>query len=225
MPRATRPFTENPKPASTRSGCAVGLTLIGVVTFLIAWGVYTFVRQDRAIGRFTGDSPLELALEAPAPEAAADLGRRLAAFAGPAPTELALTAIDLNALVATRPELAPLRGLLRFEAVRDGAVHATVSFPLRRFGSTEPRYLNGNLAFVPQVAGGRLTLDLRSLEAPGKVIDAGFVTNYRHEGYLDSLLVRPFERNAEAWPVVTSLGSVEVGDGVVVARRGDGRGG
>lgn len=217
--KSDRPFAEYTKSSSSAAGCFIFLTIAAVVIFLIAWGIYTFVKQNAAIDEFTVADPITLEFTLPDPATTATLHARLREFSAVPPSPLVLSAADLNNIVTTEPRLENLRGMLRFDSIGDGLVHASISFPLRSLGTSGFRYLNGAMTFLPNVVDGQFIMDLKSITVPDREVATGFISNYRHSRYLENLFFRPFEEDKKLWPVIASVTTAKIeGDKIILER-------
>lgn len=204
----TTPAADAPeKPFSPGAGCMIPIAIVLIVTLFIGFAGYSFFKQNAAIEKFTTDTPLEILPAAPDPAVV----ERLNEF------PIRLTVADLNALLATVPELDAIKEMIRADSIADGQVTATISFPMNKPFSETPRYLNGTLTFIPKVTNGDFFLESTGIQVPGKEIDEGFSAGFRHNRYLDNLLLAPFDEDPELWAKITGVKSATIeGDTIVL---------
>ncbi|CAN5363987.1 hypothetical protein BH23VER1_BH23VER1_20760 [soil metagenome] len=208
-PPAAPPNPSSPKPFSPGAGCVIPIVILLIGTFLVGFAIYSFFQQNAAIEAFAAPAPLPIEPGPPVP----GLHHRLQSF------PLRLTVDDLNSLLATTPELEPIRTMIKAEEIADGQVTATISFPLNKPFTEEPRFLNGTLTFVPRVANGEFFLEPTAITVPGKSVDDGFLAGFRHNRYLDNLLLGPFEEDPDTWTKIESINSVTIEDGAIILDR------
>jgi len=171
-----------------RSGCYVFIALGVVLASLTAWGVFTMIRQDQAIGAFTTDHPAQVAVADVPPQAAADdLASRFRAFADGSADAFELSVEELNQAIATFADLEDYRGVIEFTALQPdtNTVAARVSLTLNqaRFWLGH-RYLNGHIDFKPMASDSGLQLLVADLSVPDREVDPGFIRSF---GTLDWL--------------------------------------
>ncbi len=194
------------KPFSPGAGCLIPIAIVLIVTLFLGFAGYSFFKQNAAIEKFTTSTPLDIQPAEPDPEVV----DRLKTF------PIHLTVADLNALLATVPELDSIKTMIRADSIADGQVTATISFPMNKPFSEESRYLNGTLTFIPQVKNGDFFLESTGIEVPGKEVDEGFTSGFRHNRYLDNLLLAPFDEDEATWARITAIQSVTLEDGAIV---------
>lgn len=171
-----------------RSGCYVFIALGVVLAGLTAWGVFTMIRQDQAIGAFTSEHPAQVAVAEVPPQATADdLADRFQAFARGDSDRFELTLDELNQAIATFAELEDYRGVIQFTGMQpdSSTVAARVSLTLNqaRFWRGH-RYLNGRIDFQPMATETGLQLVVADLVVPDREVDPGFIRSF---GTLDWL--------------------------------------
>ncbi len=205
-------------------GC---LTLIilallgGTITFFVGRAMY---RQFMAaVEQYTDTSPANLPKVEMSPSALDALQKRWAAFkealdAGKPAEALTLTGDELNALIASTPELAPIKDRFRVTIVGD-QVRGQVSLPLDEFGKLpllsrlKGRYVNGAASFKADLENGFLVVTLQSLEVKGRKVPEEIMTSLRQQNLAKDVYQNP--KNAE---VVAKLESIKVDDGRVVVK-------
>jgi hypothetical protein len=211
---------------SALPGCYI-LGLLGVMVLGFGgWGVYTLVRQSRALETFTATAPAALAAPAPTDEAVAALRAKLGAFRDSAAAgkeaSVTLDVGEINTLLGGFASLAEIRPLLVCREIgSDGALTAEVSLPLNSFSGR--RFLNGR--FLCRVAAhdtAGLFIAVTDVQVPGKAIPAGFVDVYQRGivpgktfGFLDDMLLRNFRADPEAAATLAAIKRVTSAPGVL----------
>jgi len=164
-------------------GCIISLILLLVLAVGLFFGVrYVLNTANRWIVQYADTSPMPLpTVELPSDEMKALLDRisafsdALDAHSNAAP--LILTGPQVNALLATRPELAAFKGKF-FVSFETNQAKAQISLPLETFPiiqkleAAKGRYLNGSGTFNVSINNGVLSVILTSLEAKGQSVSA-----------------------------------------------------
>jgi hypothetical protein len=191
----TNPESAPPPPPPARKkrgcffyGCVTSLILLLVLAVGFFFGARYLLHQF--VEQYADTSPAALpAVELP-PEEMKAVTERVTAFsdaldAHTNPAPLILTGPQVNALLATQPELAPYKGkfLVSFEG---GQTQAQISLPLDKLpkilmGDTRGRYLNGRGTFNLAINGGVLTVVLTSLEVRGKPVPPQFLAGLQNQ--------------------------------------------
>jgi|ERR1017187_421522 hypothetical protein len=177
-------------------GCITSLILLLVLAVGLFFGArYALSRLNRLVAQYAETSPMSLPkVELPPDEMTALLDRitvfsaALDAHTNAAP--LILTGTQVNALLATRPELAAFKG--RFFVSFEGAqTKAQISLPLDSLPKlpmvdTKGRYLNGSGTFNLAVNNGVLSVFLTSLEVKGQTAPPGFIAALQNNNLAQS---------------------------------------
>lgn len=201
-----------PSNHSPFAGCAIMITALGVMLFLIAFSVATLFRQFNAIAKFTATTPqpIEVSpLEGQGPSLTA-LAQRVEAFrqalAGEGEATLELSAEEMNLAIANYDAFKELRGTLRVVSAGDQTLELAISFPLNgrpRFTHTgekgwitsDSRFLNGTMTARPTLLKHEVVLKLDRINVPGKRVAPEFLDQmspYRvTERYLSDPLIGP----------------------------------
>ncbi len=210
------------------AGCAILVTALLVMVFLVVFSVFTLFRQFNEIAKFTGEKPeaVEVALVEDREDELNDLAERIEVFrqqlAGEGEASLALTPEELNLAIAAYEPLKDLRGTFRVLTADDGKLRIAISFPLNgkpRFTregeagmvTSDPRYLNGTLAAEPALLKREVVLRIEDLEVPGASVPQEFIGQMSPYRITERYLTDP-----EIGPAMARLTRVGVADGRVV---------
>jgi hypothetical protein len=177
-------------------GCITSLILLLVLAVGIVLGTrFLFSRLNQLVAQYTDTSPKPLpAVELPAEEMKA-LTERVTAFsqaldAHTNAAPLILTGPQVNALLATRPELAAFKGTI-FVSFEGGQTQAQISLPLETLPKlpmvdTKGRYLNGSGTFKLAMSNGLLSVVLTSLEVKDKPAPPEFLGAFQSRNLAES---------------------------------------
>ena len=222
------------KDLSARSpfaGCAIFITAIVVMTFLIGFSVLTLFRQFNEIAKFTAEKsvPIEITpLENKEPEINS-LAERVEIFrqqlAGDSIATLSLSAADLNLAIATYEAFKELRGTFRVSEISGDQMRIAISFPLNgrpRFAkdgepgwiASDSRYLNGTMIAKPRFHQGEVLLSIDNIEVPGVTVAREFIDQmspYR--------ITERYMADKEIGPAMKKLTRVAISDGKIVLTR------
>jgi hypothetical protein len=163
-------------PATTQrspfAGCIIMIAIAAVALFVIGMAIFSLIRQNQEIDKFTEAQKKEITLPAiEGNEASLNaLHERMQAFrndllAKPDQTHtLALSKEDLNFLLASAPILKDLAAQCSVTELRGGRIIAEYSRALNGMpGSNALRYLNAQATFRPSFAEKSLSLKIESL--------------------------------------------------------------
>jgi hypothetical protein len=200
-------------------GCFFYGCLTLVVLFVVALlGTFFGVRYafNKALDKYTDSSPMALPkVEMPAEQAGALLDR-LKAFKAAVETDaaaepLALTEQELNALIASAPDLAGLKDKV-YVAITGDQIKGQVSLPLDQLpiGRTAGRYLNGSATFNVSMDGGVLIVTLQKLDVKGESVPARFLTALQRKNLAQSAY-----DDVQKAEFLRRIESVEVKDGTL----------
>ena len=172
-------------------GCITSLILLLVLAVGIIFGArYLLNRANQFVAQYTDTSPTPLPAVELAPEEMKDLTNRVAAFsqamdAHTNSAPLILSGPQVNALLATQPELAAYKGKLsvKFEG---GQTQAQISLPLDNLPKlpmvdTKGRFLNGSGVFNLAISNGTLSIAIASLDVRGKPVPPEFVATIQSQ--------------------------------------------
>lgn len=161
-------------------GCIIVGVCVTIFASLIVFSFWTGIRQSQAIDAFTDNEPARLPVVRLQDETlAAELDAGVSALARASrqgtSTDLLIDSDGLNHLIATRAELAEMRGRLHVRAISEGTITCEISFPINRLPWQEGRrYLNGQLTMVPELADGEPFFRVIGIEVPGREVPEWF---------------------------------------------------
>ncbi len=181
-PSQTAPPANAPAPEvrGPLPGCIIVGVCVTIFASLIVFSFWTGIRQSQAIDAFTDNEPARLPVARIQDEAvAAELDAGIATLAQASRqgtvTDLLIDSDGLNHLIATRSELAEMRGRLRVREIAGGAITCEISFPINRLPWQEGRrYLNGQLTLIPELADGEPLFRVTGIEVPGRDVPDWF---------------------------------------------------
>jgi hypothetical protein len=184
--------TQDPSTRSPLAGCAILITAVLVMVFLIGFSTLTLFRQFNEIAKFTAEKPIKIqisTLEDREAELNA-LSERLEAFRqqlqDDAPCSLALSPEDLNLAIAAFDSFKELRGTFRIIGSASGRFKIAISFPLngrpRLSRDDEPgwitsdsRFLNATLTARPELHSKEIVIAIDAIDVPGAQVPSEFI--------------------------------------------------
>lgn len=213
------------------AGCAILITALAVMVFLIGFSVLTLFRQFNEIAKFTDGKPVPIEVTSIENQEAAlnGLAERVEAFrqqlAGDSEASLALTADDLNLAIAAYDAFKELRGTFRVMSIGEENLRIAISFPLNgkpRFArdgepgwiASDSRYLNGIMVARPTLLKREIVLSLDTIEVPGKKVAPEFIDQMSPYRITERYLLDPV-----LGPAMAKLTRVEVAGGKIVLTR------
>jgi hypothetical protein len=210
------------------SGCAILITALLVMVFLIGFSFVTLFRQFNEIAKFTGTSPAPLEITAIEDREADlnDLAERLETFrqnlGGEKETMLALTPEELNLTIAAYDPFKDLRGTFRVIGVEGEVLRIAISFELNgkprlaREGEdgwirSDSRYLNAVMLARPTLLQREIVLKIDAIEVPGAIVPREFIEQMSPYRITERYLTDPV-----LGPAMAKLTRVGVENGVLV---------
>lgn len=197
-------------------GCII--ILITVLVFgglaLLYLGVGYWM--NREIDAVTDPQPITLAVPQASPGQVESVYHKLhqlkqATEAGKM-VRVSFSADDLNALIASEPLLADLKGKALVEKIDSTGIQTLVNQQIRNLPFRPQRFLNATIAFVPVVLKDSMVFEIHAIQVPGKEVPQGFVEGYSKQDFfkLDS-------KNPTLEPVLKQLRrSYLEGDHIIV---------
>jgi hypothetical protein len=210
------------------AGCAILITALLVMVFLVVFSVITLFRQFNEIARFTGEKPQPVELTQ-VEGREADLNRlaeKIELFrqqlAGTGEARLALGPEELNLAIAAYEPFKDLRGTFRVLSADDGRLRVAISFPMNgrpRFTregeegmiTSDMRYLNGTLVASPALLKREVVLRIENIEVPGATVPREFIEQMSPYRITERYLTDP-----QIGPAMAGLTRVSVEDGGLV---------
>jgi len=223
-----------PAKATARSpfaGCAILITVVLMVVFLIVFSTITLFRQATEIEKFTATEPVAIEVT-PVENREAELNalaEKLETFRqnliDEKDAELGLSADDLNFAIAAYEPLKDLRGTFRVLAIENGNLRIAVSYQMNgrprfaREGETgwiasDFRYLNATLIAQPHVFENEVALKLTEIEVPGATVPREFIEQMSPYRIAERYTAHPI-----LGPAMKNLTGVEIIDNALVLRR------
>ncbi len=209
----------DPGPPKRRRGCLFYGCLIAIVCMLailgaLLLGVHTFKRM---LNTYTDTTPMPLPTVQMSPAQIAQVQQRVDEFrdrlrAGLRTSPLALTADDLNALVASSPDLKAAKGKV-YVSIEANRLRAQVSLPLEDVGLPRfrGRYLNGIANLGISLRDGILDVTAQNIVVHGKPLPAPYMNRIRREN-----LAAKVNENSRASVALNQLEDIQVKDGKLV---------
>lgn len=198
-------------------GC---LTLV-ILLLVGAVGTYFAARYaiNKVLTTYTDTKPITLPRVEVSTREAESLQARVKAFqtafkAGAGVEPLVLTEREINALIATSPDLKQFKDKV-YVAIAGDQIKGQISIPLETIGLSklQGRYLNGAGAFKVTLENGVLIVTLQSLQVKGKEIPEQFLAQIRKENLAKDVYRDP--KNAE---FIGKLESIVVKDGRIMVK-------
>jgi hypothetical protein len=199
--------------------------MVGAVWLVVygGWMMWTLHSQLKDIRTFA-DTEAKLVTPAqPGGEQITALRNRINAFGASVGSgqkaELRLSVDDLNALLASEEAAGPMKENAKVESI-DDALHVRISVAINGMPFTGERlYING-LADLTAEADKALGIKLKTknLTVPGKKVSEGFLTHYKDNSHLDTLLMDGVRKgkNASVMEVMRKLTTVRLEPGTVI---------
>jgi hypothetical protein len=175
------------QPTSTYNpffGCAIMSMAAIMFIGIVAWSLYSLLKQDSEIAKFTVEQAVPLSNPVLSDDARNALLIRAKAFADAAqankPATLELSIIDVNALIDAAPDsgYGSFRNMVVFTSTKpaDNSLTANVCLPLNKARFWEgKRYAVGEALFKLEQSAEGPDVRLTSLNVPGKVVSEGFI--------------------------------------------------
>ena len=196
-------------------GCLTGLFLLLLIVIAFLLGL----RQvKKMVTDFTDPRPVPLPTMQMSSNEIAAVRRRVDEFRENAramrPTpQLTLTAEELNALIATDPDLQPLKDKIYVSTIEGDKIKGQISILLEELGLPifRGRYLNGIATFRLSFKNGYLKLMIEDLIVKGKPLPDTYMQKIRTQN-----LARNINLNPRASAALDRIESIEVKDGKLV---------
>jgi len=212
-------MTDQPTTPSGR-GCLFygGIAAAVLIVLTIAGGILGVRHAKKMLNDFTDPAPQPAPVAKAIPAETAGLRKRVDDFrndvrAARSPAPLSLSPDDINNLIATDPDLEPLKGRLFVTAFEGNQIKAQISAPLDQLGLPifRGRYLNGHGAFAISLKSGLLYLKVQEIEVRGRSIPENYMQVIRAQN-----LAKPLNANPRVSVALDKLKSVEIKDGKLV---------
>jgi len=209
------------EPVRRRRGCCfygcLGLFVLGL---LVAVGLFLGARYlaGQLMG-LTDPAPSPLPKVEASSALATSVQERIKAFgkaldSGTTPEPLVLTEQEVNLLLASVPDLRPLKDRL-YISFGSGQVKGQVSLPLdglplSRF---KGRYLNGAATFKTSLDNGVLIVTFDSLQVKGQQLPKEFLSQLQRDN-----LAKDLYQNPQTAQTMSKLEKIEVSEGRITVK-------
>jgi hypothetical protein len=193
----TNPDPSSPPPPLPKKhgcffyGCITSLILLLILAlggFLAAR--YGLKKASQVVAQYSDTNAVPLPTVQLPPEETKALLERVNAFsqaldAHTNAAPLVLTGPQVNAWLATRPEMAPFKGGF-FLTLEGDQAKAQISLPLENLPKipmldTKGRYLNGSATFNLAITNGDVSLVVTALEVKGQPAPASFMAGFQNQ--------------------------------------------
>jgi hypothetical protein len=209
------------------AGCAIFMTVLLVLVFLISFSVFVLFQQFNHISKFTEEKPVKVRVdplenrETELNELAQKIERfRILVMDGKSAV-LELNPNELNLAIATYDALKDLRGDLRVSEITNEQIKFDISFELNgkpRLGrkgesglvTSDPRYLNGVMITKPALLNKEVVLRVQDIVANHANVPTDFI-----EGFSPYRIASKYVGDTEIGIVMSEITNVELGDGVI----------
>jgi len=229
MSNPTAPPPQAPPQPPKQRGCFFYGCITCVVLFLI-FGIAGFLALRYGLNKvtaiveaYTETSPATLpSVQMPAAEYA-ELDKRLTAFqeslnGQKAEAPLVLTGNEINVLIANNPAWKPVKGKL-YVTIEGDQIKGKVSIPMDELARVpglsklHGRYLNGSTSLKAQLQGGKLVVNMQSLEAKGQSPPENIMAQLRMQN-----LAQNIENDSKSAEIIRRLESIEIKDGKITVK-------
>jgi len=197
-------------------GCVSFIVLSLLVVLLGYLGVRYVIRVTH---EYTDNKPVLVESMEVSPAQLQALRTRIAEFKAvlddqKTSQELALSAEDINALIASEPDLKDLKNKL-FVIIDGDHIKGKVSIPLDNFGPLrlKGRYLNGVATFKASLENGALMVALDDLEVKGKPLPARILAQFKNQN-----LAQNAQRDPATAQAIQKFESIRVKDGSIILK-------
>lgn len=190
------------------AGCAIFITALLVMVFLIGFSVFVLFRQANEIAKFTSEQPAKIetdSLENKEPELN-QLAEKIEAFRLGVESEqsatLALSVAEINLAIAAFEPLKDFRGMLRVASISPEAMALDISFELNGkprlakegevgWIASDSSYLNGTMLTELGLQDGELVLRLKDIQVPGKKVVPEFISQMSPYRIAERYIAKP----------------------------------
>jgi len=208
-----------------RRGCLFYTLIAGLLLLLVFIGgaILGLHYAKQVVNQLTDTEPMSLPKVQMSDEQVDELRDRVERFReavqkGNTVEPLALTADELNALIATHPDVAPFRNRLFILSITNNRVQALVTIPAEEAG-LEPlrgKYVNANGNFSIAMKDDGLHVNAESLLAKGKPLPEHVMKQLRTRN-----LAQKFNTDPRSKAGLGKIQSIEIRDGklIIVPRK------
>jgi hypothetical protein len=169
------------------------------------------------ITQYTDPNPMPLPAVQMSPEQIDQVQRRIEAFkdavrSGRPTSPLELSSDEINALIATDPNLKSVKDKL-YVTMEDGHLKGQISVPLAQLGLgiLKHRYLNGTAAFSVVIQDGNLVVTAQTVQVKGKLLPWVYMDKLRSQN-----LAANVNNDPHASVALNRLQSIQVKNGKLI---------
>jgi len=204
------------QPVKRRRGCIFYGCLTSCILVLVVLAGL-LLGYLKILNGFTDTKPMTLPTVDMSDSEMQQVRQRVDAFrndirSGRSPQPLTLTGNELNALIATDPNLQSLKGKL-YAGIEGNQINGQISLPTSQvgLGIFIHRYINGSATFNLSLTNGILNLSAQSLTVKGHAIPEKYMQQVRAQN-----LAQGINNDPKASVGLNKLQSIEVKDGKIV---------
>ncbi len=194
-----------------------GITLLVLLLVILITGLVGLQFARRVFNQFTDTKPAVLPTVQMSPADVGNVQRRVETFRKAVREHrsvppLALTADDVNALIASDPELQALKGKL-YVTIEGDSLKGQVAVPLEQLGMPmfTGRYLNGTGTFAVSLQNGVLRVALQEFVGKGKPLPGLYMGKIRKRN-----LAADANSDPRAADALSYVQDVQVKDGQLI---------
>lgn len=195
-------------------GCLGGLVMLLIIVIA---GLVGLRYAKKMVTDFTDSAPTPIPAVKLSPSEIEQVRKRIEDFRQavraqrPTPP-LTLTTDEINALIATDPDLEPFKGKV-YVAIEGDQLKGQMSIPMAEAGlpAFRGRYLNGAGTFKLSVRNGLLYLTAQTIDVKGKPLPEVYMQKIRTEN-----LARNLNSDPRASAALDRIQNIQVKDGKVV---------
>jgi hypothetical protein len=201
------------------------MLIVGGVWLLVlgGWMIWTMFAQVKEIRTFADTEPKHVVPAQPTAEQIKALRARIndfgAAVGRSQKAELRLTVDDINTLLASEEAAKPMKENAKVESIGE-SVKVQVSVAMNGVPLTGERlYLNGFAEITAETDKDKgLKFATKTLSVPGKKVTEGFLTHYKENNHLDTLLLDELRasKDPSIMTVLKKLTTVRLEPGVAI---------
>lgn len=207
------------QPPKPRRGCFFYGCLAGTICMvaLLALALLGLHQVRRTLNRYTDTRPVQLPSVQLSAAQIEEVQRRLESFMDAARTgrptpPLTLTADEINALIATRPDLQALKGRV-YVTIENGHLKGQLSVPMDQLGlpMLKGRYLNGTGTFAMSLQNGILHIAPAEILVKGQPLPGIYMDKLRQQNLADAV-----NNDPHASVALNRLQDIQIQDGKII---------
>jgi len=188
------------------AGCAIFITALLVMVFLIGFSVFVLFRQANEISKFTSAKPAKIETDSLENKELNQLAEKIEAFRLGVESEqsatLDLSVAEINLAIAAFEPLKDFRGMLRVASISPEVMALDISFELNGkprlakegevgWITSDSSYLNGTILAGLGLQDGELVLRLKDIQVPGKKVVPEFISQMSPYRIAERYIAKP----------------------------------